>query len=54
MKVVLTQQGRAMRAKTRTLAEAIYTKAGNAGMTVDDLAETNMRIKALRDAFRAP
>ncbi len=54
VKVVLTEEGRAMRAKTRTLAEALYTKAGNAGMTVDDLADTNARIKALRDAFRAP
>ncbi len=54
VKVVLTEEGRAMRAKTRTLAEALYTKAGNAGMTVDDLADTNTRIKALRDAFRAP
>ena len=54
VKVLLTEQGRALRVKTRTLAEALYTKAGSAGMTVDDLADLNTRIKALRDAFRAP
>ncbi len=54
VKVVLTKEGRAIRAKTRTLAEALYTKAGNAGMTVDDLADLNTRVRALRDAFRTP
>lgn len=53
VKVVLTEEGRAIRAKTRTLAEALYTKAGNAGLTVEDLAELNRSVKALRDAFRA-
>lgn len=54
VKVILTEEGRAIRAKTRTLAEALYTKAGKAGMTVDDLADLNMRVKALRDVFRGP
>lgn len=54
VKVILTEEGRAIRAKTRTLAEALYTKAGKAGMTVDDLADLNTRVKALRDAFRGP
>ena len=54
VKVILTEQGRAVRAKTRALAEALYTKAGNAGMTVEDLADLNTRVKALRDAFRSP
>jgi DNA-binding MarR family transcriptional regulator len=54
VKVVLTEEGHAVRAKTRTLAEALYTKAGNAGMTVEDLADLNTKVKALRDAFRAP
>ena len=54
VKVVLTEEGRALRAKTITLAEALYTKAGNAGMTIEDLADLNTRVKALRDAFQAP
>lgn len=52
VKVVLTEEGRAIRAKTRTLAEALYTKAGTAGMTIEYLADLNTRVKALRDAFR--
>lgn len=51
--VNLTEEGRAVRAKTRTLAEALYTKAAKAGMTVEDLADLNARVQALRDAFRA-
>ena len=50
VKVLLTDQGRAIRAQTRTLAEALDTKSG---LTVDALVDLNMRIKALRDAFRA-
>ncbi len=50
VRVRLTDQGRAMRAKTRTLAEALYTKAG---MTIAEVAELNSRVKALRDAFKA-
>ncbi len=53
VKVLLTEQGRALRAKTRVLAEALYGKAGTAGMTIEDLADLNVRVKALRDAFRA-
>jgi MarR family transcriptional regulator, organic hydroperoxide resistance regulator len=51
VKVTLTEQGRAIRARTKALAEALYRKAGNAGMTVADLADLNTRVKALRDAF---
>jgi MarR family transcriptional regulator, organic hydroperoxide resistance regulator len=50
VRVLLTDQGRAVRAQTRTLAEALFDKSG---MTVDELVELNTRIKALRDAFRA-
>src|SRR6201995_2872147 len=49
VKVLLTDQGRAVRAETRTLADALY---GKAGMTVEELVDLNSRIKALRDAFR--
>jgi hypothetical protein len=48
--VSLTEQGRALRAETRTLANALYDKAG---MTVEELADLNVRIKTLRDTFRA-
>jgi hypothetical protein len=41
---------RALRAQTRTLAEALY---GKAGMTEAEVADLNARVKALRDAFRA-
>jgi DNA-binding MarR family transcriptional regulator len=51
VKVILTDQGRALRAQTRTLAEALY---GKAGMSVAELQDLNTRVKALRDAFRAP
>jgi MarR family transcriptional regulator, organic hydroperoxide resistance regulator len=49
VKVLLTEQGRAVRAQTRTLAEALDDKSG---MTLDALIDLNARIKALRDAFR--
>ena len=49
VRVSLTDQGRAIRAETRTLADALFDKAG---MSVDDLVDLNTRIKALRDAFR--
>ena len=51
VKVLLTDQGRALRADTKVLADALFAKAG---MTVDALVDLNARIKALRDAFRAP
>ena len=51
VKVQLTDQGRAVRAKTKTLADALY---GKAGLSVAELVELNARIKSLRDAFRAP
>jgi DNA-binding MarR family transcriptional regulator len=53
VKVLLTDQGRALRAKTKALADALYRKAANAGMTVEVVADLNTRVKALRDAFRA-
>ena len=53
VKVLLTDQGRALRAETKVLADALFEKAGRAGMTVDVLADLNTRVKALRDAFRA-
>ncbi len=51
VKVLLTDQGRGVRAQTKSLADALY---GKSDMTVDELYELNERIKALRDAFRAP
>ena len=51
VRVQLTDQGRAVRAETKTLADALY---GKTAMTVDELYELNERIKALRDTFRAP
>jgi DNA-binding MarR family transcriptional regulator len=51
VRVSLTDQGRAVRAETRTLADALFDKAG---MSVDELVDLNTRIKTLRDAFRAP
>jgi DNA-binding MarR family transcriptional regulator len=49
VKVTLTQQGRDVRAQTRTLAEALY---GKSGMTPAEVAELNDRVTALREAFR--
>lgn len=51
VKASLTDKGRAIRAETKTLADALYDKAG---VSVDELIELNTRIKTLRDAFRAP
>lgn len=51
VKASLTEQGRALHAETRTLANALYDKAG---MSVEALADLNSRIKTLRDAFRTP
>ena len=51
VRVLLTDQGRALRAETKTLADALFEKSG---MTVDALVDLNNRIKALRDVFRAP
>jgi DNA-binding MarR family transcriptional regulator len=50
VKVLLTDQGRAVRAETTTQAAALDNKSG---MTVDGLVDLNPRINALRDAFRA-
>ena len=49
VKVLLTDKGRAIRAETRTLADALFKKSG---MTVEGLVDLNERIQALRDAFR--
>jgi DNA-binding MarR family transcriptional regulator len=49
VKVRLTDHGRAVRAETRDLADALFAKSG---MTVDGLVDLNARIQALRDAFR--
>jgi MarR family transcriptional regulator, organic hydroperoxide resistance regulator len=51
VKVRLTDHGHALRAQTRTLTDALY---GKSGMTLDETAALNDRIKALRDAFRGP
>ena len=48
--VSLTKEGRAIRAKTKSLADALY---GKSGMTAAEIADLNTRVKALRDAFRA-
>jgi len=50
VKAMLTDKGRALRAETRTLADALY---GKSGMTVEELADLNDRVRKLRDAFRA-
>jgi MarR family transcriptional regulator, organic hydroperoxide resistance regulator len=47
--VTLTKEGRAVRAKTRALADALY---GKSGMTPAQVADLNERVKKLRDAFR--
>ena len=49
VKVMLTDQGRHLRAETRTLADALY---GKSGMTAVEVADLNTRITALRDSFR--
>ena len=48
--VTLTAEGRAIRPKTRSLADALYSKSG---MTPAEVADLNTRVKTLRDAFRA-
>jgi DNA-binding MarR family transcriptional regulator len=48
--VRLTEEGRAIRAQTRSLADALY---GKSGMTEKQVADLNNRVKALRDAFRS-
>jgi DNA-binding MarR family transcriptional regulator len=49
VKVMLTNDGRGLRAETRSLAEALYSKGG---MTIAEVADLNERVKRLRDAFR--
>jgi DNA-binding MarR family transcriptional regulator len=48
--VTLTKEGRAIRAKTKTLADALYHKSG---MTPAEVADLNERVKVLREAFRS-
>ena len=50
VKVLLTDKGRALRAETRLLTDALYERAG---ASVAELTDLNLRIRALRDAFRA-
>lgn len=50
VRVQLTPEGRAIRAETRTLADALYSKGG---LSVAEVADLNERVKSLRDAFRA-
>ena len=54
VKVLLMDKGRALRAETKVLADALFAKAAKSGLTVDVLADLNIRVKALGDAFRAP
>jgi len=51
VKVLLTDQGRALRQETVTLSEALDRKSG---LGVEAIVDLNTRIKALRDAFRGP
>lgn len=50
VKVSLTSKGRGMQAETKTLADALYDKSG---MSVEETFELNLRVQALRDAFRS-
>jgi DNA-binding MarR family transcriptional regulator len=50
VRVRLTDQGRTVRAQTRSLADALY---GKSGMSEPEVADLNERVKRLRDAFRA-
>jgi DNA-binding MarR family transcriptional regulator len=50
VKVILTDQGRALRAQTRSLAEALYKRSG---MTPAEVADLNRRVKLLRESFRS-
>ena len=50
VKVSLTDQGRALRAETKVLTDALDETSG---MSVDALVDLNDKVKALRDAFRA-
>jgi MarR family transcriptional regulator, organic hydroperoxide resistance regulator len=49
VRVKLTEPGRALRAETRTLADALYDRSG---VTVAEVADLNRRVAAFRDAFR--
>jgi DNA-binding MarR family transcriptional regulator len=51
VKVKLTKEGRALRARTRSLADALYEKGG---MSPAEVADLNARVTKLRDTFRAP
>jgi DNA-binding MarR family transcriptional regulator len=50
VKVLLTDQGRAVREETKTLGAALDERSG---MTAEALVDLNERVKTLRDAFRA-
>src|SRR5215469_7614458 len=49
VRVSLTDGGRALRAQTRVLTEALDEKSG---MSIDALVDLNTRIRTLRDVFR--
>jgi DNA-binding MarR family transcriptional regulator len=50
VRVRLTDEGRDLRAQTRSLAVALYARSG---MSPAEVADLNERVKTLRDAFRA-
>lgn len=50
VRVLLTKDGRAVRGKTRSLADALYKKSR---MTPAEVADLNERVKALRENFRS-
>jgi MarR family transcriptional regulator, organic hydroperoxide resistance regulator len=50
VRVRLTDEGRALQAKTKVLTQ---TLDGKSGMSIDELVDLNTKVKALRDAFRA-
>ena len=49
--VRLTPKGHAIGTDTKSLADALYSKSG---LTKDEVADLNARVKALRDSFKAP
>jgi DNA-binding MarR family transcriptional regulator len=51
--VHLTPKGRAIGKDTKSLADALYGKSERAGISVEEVAALNARVKALRDAFKA-
>ena len=52
VRVRLTPEGRAIGKDTKSLADALYGTSAKAGISVEEVADLNTRVKALRDAFR--